>query len=122
MSQSQEQTSTLYTASLVASFFIGIDCFVIAMIYLVPVLGLPVAIMIALCGLILNTFVYFKSGPDSLKELFEKNVEKRSMLSYVINAVAFFGALFVFIFTIYAYMALAAVMPFLAGWLTPFSF
>ena len=120
MSQSQEQTSTLYTASLVASFFIGIDCFVIAMIYLVPVLGLPVAIMIALCGLILNTFVYFKSGPDSLKELFEKNVEKRSMLSYVINAVAFFGALFVFIFTIYAYMALAAVMPFLAGWLTPF--
>lgn len=119
MSEQQEQTSSIYTASLVASFFIGIDCFVIGMIYLIPVVGLASAILIALCGLFLNTFVYYQSGPDSLKELFAKK-EKRTTLSYFINAVALLGALFVFMFTIYAYIALAAVMPFLAGWLTPF--
>lgn len=109
----------IYTTSLIASFMIGLDCFVIGFIFLYPFLGLMPAIIIASGGWVLNTFVYYKDGPDNLKELLESK-EKRSKVSWFINLVAFLGALFVLLFTIYAYLSLSAAIPALAMWITPF--
>tara|TARA_X000000950_G_C13832014_1_gene626634 strand:+ start:78 stop:1376 length:1299 start_codon:yes stop_codon:yes gene_type:complete len=112
-------SSWVYTVSLIASFMIGLDCFVIGFIFLYPFVGLLPAILIASGGWVLNTFVYFKDGPENINELIA-NEKKRSMGSWFINIIAFLGALFVFLFTIYAYLALSAAFPALGFWVTPF--
>ena len=103
-------SSWVYTVSLIASFMIGLDYFVIGFIFLYPFVGLLPAILIASGGWVLNTFVYFKDGPENINELIA-NEKKRSMGSWFINIIAFLGALFVFLFTIYAYLALSAAFP-----------
>lgn len=110
---------SIYTTSLIASFMIGLDCFVIGFIFLYPFLGLIPAIVIASGGWVLNTFVYYMDGPENIKELLESK-EKRSITSWLINLIAFLGALFVLLFTIYAYLSLSVAIPALGMWITPF--
>lgn len=109
----------IYTTSLIASFMIGLDCFVIGFIFLYPFIGILPSILIASGGWVLNSFVYYKDGPENIKELLDTQ-EERSYLSWFINVIAFLGALFMFLFTIYAYLSLSATIPTLSMWITPF--
>lgn len=119
MASKQSYNPWIYTTSLIASFMIGLDCFVIGFIFLYPFIGLVPAILVASGGWVLNTFVYYKDGPEGIGEFLEEK-EKRSLLSWIVNAVAFLGALFMLLFTIYAYVSLSATMPVLSMWITPF--
>ena len=119
MASEQSSNPWIYTTSLIASFMIGLDCFVIGFIFLYPFIGLVPAILVASGGWVLNTFVYYKDGPEGIREFLEATGE-RSLLSWFINVVAFLGALFMLLFTIYAYVSLSATMPVLSMWITPF--
>ncbi|MDG2348644.1 MAG: hypothetical protein P8L77_04175 [Gammaproteobacteria bacterium] len=119
MASEQSSNPWIYTTSLIASFMIGLDCFVIGFIFLYPFIGLVPAILVASGGWVLNAFVYYKDGPEGIREFLEAKGE-RSLLSWIVNAVAFLGALFMLLFTIYAYVSLSATMPVLSMWVTPF--
>lgn len=119
MASEQSYNPWIYTTSLIASFMIGLDCFVIGFIFLYPFIGLVPAILVASGGWVLNTFVYYKDGPEGIGEFLEEK-GKRSLVSWIVNAVAFLGALFMLLFTIYAYVSLSATMPVLSMWITPF--
>ena len=120
MASEQSYNPWIYTTSLISSFMIGLDCFVIGFIFLYPFIGLVPAILVASGGWVLNTFVYYKDGPEGIGEFLEAKVEQRSLLSWFINVIAFLGALFMLLFTIYAYVSLSATMPVLSMWITPF--
>ena len=119
MKNNQVIYRSFYSTSLVASLMIGLDCFVIGFIFLYPFLGLIPSLIIASGGWVLNTFVYYKDGPANIQELIQSK-EKRSWVSWLINIIALLGALFVLLFTIFAYLTLGATFPVLAMWVTPF--
>lgn len=104
--------------SLVASLLIGIDIFVFLYLFSFQVIGFIPALFISACGFILNVYLYYIDGPQSLVDFwYSKN---KSLWSKIFDVISFLGALLIFIFTYFVYAEIILIYPALGFWFTPF--
>lgn len=107
-----------YIISLVASLLIGIDIFVFFYLFSFQVIGFLPALFISTCGFVLNTYLYYIDGPQSLIDFWYS--KSKSKWSRIFDVISVLGALLIFVFTYYVYAEIILIYPSLAFWFTPF--
>ena len=104
--------------SLVASLLIGIDIFVFFYLFSFQVIGFFPALFISACGFVLNAYLYYIDGPQSLIDFwYSKN---KSLWSKIFDVISFLGAVLIFVFTYFVYAEIILIYPPLSFWFTPF--
>lgn len=107
-----------YLISLIAAIFVGIDVGIVSYLYTYKSIHVLGGLFIATSGFLLNTYVYFESGPESIKDLINSNLS--GLWPKILDVVSILGGILVAVFTISAYAKLALDYAFLQTWFIPF--
>lgn len=107
-----------HVISLTAAFIVGIDVALVSYLYTYLSIGIPGGLFIALAGFLLNAYVYFETGPASIQDLL--NPKHEGILPRIIDLISILGAVFIGLFTVFAYQQMILQYAFLGIWFTPF--
>ncbi|MDG2348643.1 MAG: hypothetical protein P8L77_04170 [Gammaproteobacteria bacterium] len=113
----QAEKFQYYPISLIAAIFVGIDVGIVSFLFTYATLGVVGGMFIAVCGCLLNLYVYHEAGPETIRDLMDPESEGGSRL---VDIISILGGLLIFFFTLSAYKDLTLASGFVSFWFTPF--
>ena len=113
----QTEKFQYYPISLIAAIFVGIDVGIVSFLFTYATLGVVGGMFIAVCGCLLNLYVYHEAGPETIRDLMDPESKGGSRL---VDIISILGGLLIFFFTLSAYKDLALASGFVSFWFSPF--
>lgn len=107
-----------YVISLTSAIVVGVDVALVSYLYTYISIGIAGGLLIALAGFLLNTYVYFETGPESIQDLLSSS--HTGLLPRIVDMVSILGAVLIGFFTVFAYQQMIVEYAFLGIWFTPF--
>ena len=95
----QTEKFQYYPISLIAAIFVGIDVGIVSFLFTYATLGVVGGMFIAVCGCLLNLYVYHEAGPETIRDLMDPDSKGGSRL---VDIISILGGLLIFFFTLSA--------------------